>query len=557
MESGSTHKGKPAVVAFYSEEEKALKKTTVHASVNVVHATSTSGTGTTAIDLSGGLEAPAASTRAQNPFFYDHNDNVYASRYAKAPAPKFFLPHEEMPADVAYSIIHDMLALDTNPRLNLASFVTTFMEPQADALMMECLNKNFVNMEEYPLTTEIHNRCVNMLARLYHAPEEKFSGGGYSDTTGVGTATVGSSEAIMLGALAMKWVWREKRKASGLPFDKPNLVMSSTVHACWEKFCTYFDVEMRFLDVSDERFVFDVDEAIAAVDENTIGVVSILGSTYTGHFEDTKALNDRLVTLNAAKGWNVGIHVDAASGGFVAPFLFPELEWDFRLPLVRSINVSGHKYGLVYPGVGWVLWRSKTYLPSGLIFHLGYLGSDQPSVTLNFSKGAGQIVAQYYVFIRLGRAGFTKIMQNVMAVSLHLAEKLERSGRFRIVSAKGTAVPLVAFTLKHKSAFYDEFTISDRVRSRGWIIPAYTNAKNSTIKLLRIVVREGFSRDMADNFLRDLFFTIDSLDEEHGEPRTLLKAYDGSSGLGLGTTVATAAAKLLRPVRNAKHGSVC
>ncbi|XP_058106963.1 glutamate decarboxylase 4-like [Magnolia sinica] len=322
-------------------------------------------------------------------------NSIFATRYVRDPLPRYRMPENPIPKEVAYEIIHDELLLDGNPRLNLASFVTTWMETECDKLIMESMNKNYVDMDEYPVTTELQNRCVNMIAHLLNAPV------GEKETV-VGVATVGSSEAIMLAGLAFKRIWQKKRKAQGKPYDRPNIVTGSNVQVCWEKFARYFEVELKEVKLREGYYVMDPVKAVEMVDENTICVAAILGSTLTGEFEDVKLLNHLLMEKNKKTGWNTPIHVDAASGGFIAPFLYPDLEWDFRLPLVKSINVSGHKYGLVYAGIGWVIWRSKEDLPEELIFHINYLGSDQPTFTLNFSKGSSTIIAQYYQFLRMG-----------------------------------------------------------------------------------------------------------------------------------------------------------
>nr|DAD32426.1 TPA_asm: hypothetical protein HUJ06_011277 [Nelumbo nucifera] len=307
-------------------------------------------------------------------------DSVFASRYVQDPLPRYNLSEKSIPKEAAYQIIHDELLLDGNPRLNLASFVTTWMEPECDKLMVEAINKNYVDMDEYPVTTEFQNRCVNIIANLFNAPVDE-------TRRAIGVGTVGSSEAIMLAGLAFKRRWQNKRKAQGKPYDKPNIVTGANVQVCWEKFARYFEVELKEVKLREGYYVMDPVKAVEMVDENTICVGAILGSTLNGEFEDIKLLNDLLAKKNKMTGWDTPIHVDAASGGFVAPFLYPELEWDFRLPLVKSINVSGHKYGLVYAGIGWVIWRSKEDLPEELIFHINYLGADQPTFTLNFSKG--------------------------------------------------------------------------------------------------------------------------------------------------------------------------
>jgi glutamate decarboxylase len=436
---------------------------------------------------------------------------MYGSRDLCDPVPRYELPAGQMPSRAAYQIIHDELNLDGNPALNLASFVTTWMEPEADMLMTESLSRNFVDADEYPQTTEIHNRCVNMLARLFNAPK---------NGAAVGCATVGSSEAIHLAGLALKWRWRERRKAEGLPADNPNIVMGGNVQVCWEKFARYFDVEPRYVPLAADRYVIGVDEAMALVDENTIGVVAILGSTYTGEYEPVKELNDAIMELNATHGWDVALHVDGASGAFVAPFTQPGFAWDFRLPAVRSINASGHKYGLVYPGVGWIIWRAEEDLPSDLIFHVNYLGGDQPTFNLNFSRGAGQILAQYYNFLRLGRAGYTQIMEGLEGTASYLTKAVEAVGRFEILS-KPKTVPLVCFRLAEEAGGnghrpYTVFDISAHLRQRGWIVPAYSLAPNAEhISVLRVVVKENFSRDMADLLADDLARTIEHL-EQHG-----------------------------------------
>ncbi|XP_006659485.1 glutamate decarboxylase-like [Oryza brachyantha] len=429
---------------------------------------------------------------------------TFASRYACESLPRFRMPERSTPREAAYQIINDELMLDGNPRLNLASFVTTWMEPECDKLIMGSINKNYVDMDEYPVTTELQNRCVNMIAHLFNAPIKE-------DETAIGVGTVGSSEAIMLAGLAFKRKWQNKRKEQGKPCDKPNIVTGANVQVCWEKFARYFEVELKEVKLSEGYYVMDPVKAVEMVDENTICVAAILGSTLTGEFEDVKLLNNLLTEKNKETGWDVPIHVDAASGGFIAPFLYPELEWDFRLPLVKSINVSGHKYGLVYPGVGWVIWRRKEDLPEELIFHINYLGTDQPTFTLNFSKGSSQIIAQYYQLIRLGFEGYKNIMQNCMENTAVLRAGIEATGRFDILS-KEAGVPLVAFSLKD-SGRYTVFDISENLRRFGWIVPAYTMPADAEhVAVLRVVVREDFSRSLAERLVSDVVKILHELD---------------------------------------------
>ncbi|KAG8082228.1 hypothetical protein GUJ93_ZPchr0014g47611 [Zizania palustris] len=424
------------------------------------------------------------------------HSSTFASRYVRTALPRFRIPEQSIPKEAAYQIINDELMLDCNPRLNLASFVTTWMEPECDKLMMAAINKNYVNMDEYPVTTELQNRCVNMIAHLFNAPIG-------DDETAVGVGTVGSSEAIMLAGLAFKRKWQNRRKAEGKPYDKPNIVTGANVQVCWEKFARYFEVELKEVKLTEGYYVMNPEKAVEMVDENTICVAAILGSTLTGEFEDVKLLNDLLTAKNAETGWDTPIHVDAASGGFIAPFIYPELEWDFRLPLVKSINVSGHKYGLVYAGVGWVIWRTKDDLPDELIFHINYLGADQPTFTLNFSKGSNQIIAQYYQLIRLGFEGYKDIMQNCRDNATVLREGIEKMGYFEVVS-KDSGVPLVAFSLRDSSR-YTVFEVAESLRRFGWILPAYTMPADAEhVAVMRVVIREDFGRGLAERLIADL-----------------------------------------------------
>ncbi|KAK3442483.1 hypothetical protein EUGRSUZ_B02632 [Eucalyptus grandis] len=430
--------------------------------------------------------------------------STFASRYVRTSLPRFKMPENSIPKEAAYQIINDELMLDGNPRLNLASFVTTWMEPECDKLIMDSINKNYVDMDEYPVTTELQNRCVNMIAHLFNAPL------GDSEAA-VGVGTVGSSEAIMLAGLAFKRKWQNMRRAQGKPCDKPNIVTGANVQVCWEKFARYFEVELKEVKLREGYYVMDPVKAVELVDENTICVAAILGSTLNGEFEDVKLLNDLLLEKNKQTGWNTPIHVDAASGGFIAPFLYPELEWDFRLPLVKSINVSGHKYGLVYAGIGWVIWRSKEDLPEELIFHINYLGADQPTFTLNFSKGSSQVIAQYYQLIRLGEEGYRNVMENCHENAMVLKEGLEKTGYFNIVS-KDEGVPLVAFSLNDNSR-HDEFEVSEMLRRFGWIVPAYTMPADAQhVTVLRVVIREDFSRTLAERLVQDIKKVIHDLD---------------------------------------------
>lgn len=419
---------------------------------------------------------------------------TYAQRSLSNPLPCFDLPENEMTAQTAYNVIRDELMLDGNARLNLATFVTTWMEPEARQLMNETFDKNMIDKDEYPQTAELELRCVNMLSRLWNSP---------SHEQAIGCSTIGSSEAAMLGGMALKWRWRERMKAAGKPTDKPNLVMGINVQVCWEKFCRYWDVEPRFVLLEGERYHLSAEEAVKLCDENTIGVIVVMGSTFDGSYEPVQEVSDALDALQEQKGWDIPIHVDGASGGFVAPFLQPALAWDFRVPRVKSINTSGHKYGLVYPGVGWIIWREAEDLPEDLIFSVNYLGGEMPTFAINFSRPGNQVVAQYYNFLRLGRTGYTRIHQACQNVALYLSSEIEKMGPFKLLS-DGSDIPVFAFALKEITNF-TVFDLSERLRDRGWLVPAYTFPKNrEDLAALRIVVKEGFSRSMADLLLNDM-----------------------------------------------------
>ncbi|QBD82901.1 glutamate decarboxylase [Ktedonosporobacter rubrisoli] len=419
---------------------------------------------------------------------------TYASRALSTDVPRYELPQEGMEPRLAYNLIHDELILDGSSRLNLATFVTTWMEPEVRQLMAETFDKNLIDKDEYPQTAELEKRCVNMIARLWNAPK---------DQDAVGTSTVGSSEAAMLAGMALKWRWRERMKKQGKPTDRPNLVMGINVQVCWKKFARYWEIEPRYIPMEGNRFHLNAEEAVKYCDENTIGVIAVLGSTFDGSYEPIKEISDALDRLYAENGLDILIHVDAASGGFVAPFIQPDLEWDFRVPRVASINSSGHKYGLVYPGVGWALWRDQEALPEELVFSVNYLGGQIPTFTLNFSRPGNQVVGQYYNFLRLGREGYTRIQRVSQEIALYLSDQIAQLGPFELIS-DGSELPVFAWRLKEETNF-TLFDMADRLRSHGWLVPAYTLPKNrEDLVVQRVVVKEGFSRDLADLLLKDI-----------------------------------------------------
>jgi glutamate decarboxylase len=409
--------------------------------------------------------------------------------------PKFAMPSNGLDPEVAYQIAHDELMLDGNARLNLATFVSTWMEPEAARLMTECFDKNMIDKDEYPRTAELEERCVRMLAGLWHAEDPRHA---------VGCSTTGSSEACMLAGLALKRRWQRARRAAGEPSDRPNIVMGINVQICWEKFANFWDVEPRYVPMEGNRFTLSAPEAVAMVDENTIGVVAILGSTFDGAYEPVAEVCAALDELQQRTGLDVPVHVDGASGAMIAPFLDPDLVWDFRQPRVASINTSGHKYGLVYPGVGWAVWRDAAALPEDLVFRVNYLGGDMPTFALNFSRPGAQVAAQYYNFVRLGFEGYRRVQQNCRDVATRLSGEIGTLGPFQLLT-DGSQLPVFAFTLHEDVTAYSVFDVSAALRESGWLVPAYTFPANRTdLAALRIVVRNGFSHDMADMLLGDL-----------------------------------------------------
>ncbi|MFJ9415373.1 glutamate decarboxylase [Streptomyces sp. NPDC101227] len=438
-----------------------------------------------------------------NPF-YGEADPVSGMT---ASPPRHTLPDGPVPPHTAYQFVHDELMLDGNSRLNLATFVTTWMEPQAGILMADCRDKNMIDKDEYPRTAELERRCVAMLADLWHAPDPSST---------VGCSTTGSSEACMLAGMALKRRWMQRNQDRYPGQARPNLIMGANVQVCWEKFCNFWEVEARQVPMEGDRFHLDAETAVELCDENTIGVVAILGSTFDGSYEPVADICAALDELQERTGWNIPVHVDGASGAMIAPFLDPALKWDFRLPRVASINTSGHKYGLVYPGVGWALWRDAEALPEELVFRVNYLGGDMPTFALNFSRPGAQVAAQYYTFLRLGREGYRAVQQATRDVARSMAERIDALGDFRLLT-RGDELPVFAFTTADDIKAFDVFDVSRRMKERGWLLPAYTFPPNrEDLSVLRVVCRNGFSQDLADLFLSDLEQLLPELRQQPG-----------------------------------------
>ena len=430
-------------------------------------------------------------------------DEIYSSVDLSVSMPKYKFPSTEQDPRHAYAVVHDELMLDGNSRQNLATFCQTWLEPEVHKLMDDCLDKNMIDKDEYPQTAVIEARCVHMLADLWNSPDAANT---------VGCSTTGSSEAAMLGGMALKWNWRDKMRAAGKPTGNPNMI-TGPVQICWHKFARYWDIELREIPLEGDRFLMTPEEVIERCDENTIGVVPTLGVTFTCQYEPVKAVSDALDTLQQKTGLDIPIHVDGASGGFLAPFCTPDLEWDFRLPRVKSINASGHKFGLSPLGVGWIIWRHKEDLPEDLIFDVNYLGGNMPTFALNFSRPAGEVVCQYYNFLRLGRDGYRKIHSACYETAEYIAREIEGLGPFEILydGNMDSGIPAVCWKLKDDAdPGFSLYDLADRLRSLGWQVPAYPlPANRQDLAIQRILVRHGVSRDLGSLLVRDMLRSID------------------------------------------------
>ena len=449
------------------------------------------------------------------------DDEVYASNDLSVSMPKFKFPENEHSPRDAYTIVHDELMLDGNARQNLATFCQTWEEPEIHKLMDECIDKNIVDKDEYPQIAEIESRCVHMLADLWNSPD---------GVNTVGTSTTGSSEAAMLGGLAMLRRWEAKRKAEGKPYDKPNLV-TGPVQICWHKFTRYWKIEHREIPMDDPRLIMTPEEALKRCDENTIGVVPTLGVTFTGEYEPVEAVSKALDQLQADTGLDIPIHVDGASGGFLAPFCSPEVVWDFRLERVKSINASGHKFGLSPLGVGWAIWREESDLPEEMVFWVNYLGGNMRDIALNFSRPGGQVACQYYNFLRLGKEGYSKIHNACYDTAKYLAGEIAELGPFEVIydGQRDKGIPALCWKMKDDAnPGFTLYDLADRLRMRGWQVPAYTlPANREDLSIQRILVRHGVSRDLGDLLLKDMKDAMEHL-EKHPSSNPMM----GEEGSG-------------------------
>ncbi|HMT05148.1 MAG: glutamate decarboxylase [Solirubrobacterales bacterium] len=436
-----------------------------------------------------------------------------AETFFTKPAPDGQLPQDGVNPRAALRVLQSEMILDGDPNKNLATFVTTFMEPEAHQVIAENLHRNYIDHAEYPRTAEVSKRCVRMIHSLF---------GGQPGEESPGTATAGSSEAVMLGALAMKWQWKKRRKEAGKPDDKPNLVYGADVHVVWDKFCRYFDVEPRQVNIPKGKTTVGPDELGPLIDENTIGVIAVVGTTFTGECDDVEGI-DRMLQELKGKGLEVPMHIDAASGGFVFPFTHPEFKWDFRLDSVVSINASGHKFGLVFPGIGWLLFRNEAQLPEDLVFYEDYLGEKDATFTLNFSGSASFVLAQYYNFVRLGFNGYSSVMRAMTKNRDSLVEQLEKEDALEIWESERPTLPLVICRVKDNETFDASHLVGELSRRRGWLIPAYDMPPdNEDQKIIRMLVKLNQTRELVDVLCNDFHDSIEllrSADLSHvGEP---------------------------------------
>ena len=445
---------------------------------------------------------------APEPFSFP-NVPIYGSSRIMEPLPKDRLPEHPTDPKIAYQMVKQETIAQTQPRLNLATFVTTYMDTFATKLMNDAIDINYIDETEYPRIAGMTAKCVNILANLWNTPEQ-----GEWKT---GACTVGSSEACMLGGVAAWLLWKKRREAKGLPVDKPNFVISTGYQIVWEKFSQMWQVEMRTVPLTEEKRTLSPEDVVAKCDENTFLVVAIEGVTWTGLNDDVEAINNALDEFNTKNNLQIPIHIDAATGGFILPFLHPERKWDFRLKWVNSINTSGHKYGLVYPGLGWIIWRGAEAVPPEMSFSVNYLGAKITQVGLNFSRPAAQIIGQYYQFIRHGFEGYKAVQYNSLYIARFLHHKI--TTEFPMLQAYSDIVenPVFIFLFKpeaEKKSKWTLFDLQDTLRQNGWMVPAYTMPENiEYMTVMRIVVRAGFGRDMADMLLHDMKDAIEHLEQ--------------------------------------------
>ena len=421
--------------------------------------------------------------------------------------PKETFPASGMAPRAAQAIVNSFAWTDANPELNLSSFVTTWAEPEAVDVARTHMYKNYIDHDMYPQVFKMEGQIVKWLHNLWNGPK---------GVEPYGAATIGSSEACMLAGLAHKWNWREARRRLGKDSSKPNMVTGGNVQIVWKKFMRYFDVEPRIVPLKPGNYRLTAEQLEKYVDENTICVVAIAGQTFTGEDDDFQGIHNWLDLYEKRTGIDIPIHIDGASGGFVNPFLYPDYIWDFRLPRVLSINASGHKFGLVPPGLGWVVFKERKVFNKDLVFYVNYLGGEMPTATLNFSRGTAPIAVQAYMLLRLGREGYTRILRHTLDNAVYLRQLLVDSGYFNIMN-ESQRIPVVALTLNKQVKKFNEFDVSQKVRERGWVLSAYAMPPDAQeVNSLRIVVRPHLNRTLMDTLANDIINACKYLDQHGG-----------------------------------------
>jgi len=465
--------------------------------------------------------------------------SVYKRKYVNNTFPKdppgsIFTPNSppldslyesKMSASEAYEIVNSESYFDGDPQLNLATFVSTWMEPTAIELMKKNLDKNYIDKLIYPQTIEIEKRCVSILANLYNA--------NIKDNP-TGTSTIGSTEAALLAALNYKFMW--KKWAAAHELKDPEIIIGTNVQVCWDKFAKYFEVKPIKIPVGPDHKI-NINEVAKHLSDKTICVVGILGNTFTGEFDDIKGLNDAVDNYNRNHKWQIPIHIDAAIGGFIAPFYkkYKDIPWDFRLKWVKSINISAHKYGLVYPGLGWAIWRNKNDLDKELIFTIDYLGGSQDDFSLNFSRNASNVIAQYYNLTRLGAEGYEEIMNYLYEIQDYFLKKitnlrLYNTKIFNVVnSTPDIPIIVISLTKEGKALGLDLATIAIKMKEYGWSIPVYPlpiPLHNEIV--MRMVLKVGFNFGMADKLYENI---VKAIEETNSIPTTANSLSSGSHGI--------------------------
>eukprot|EP00511_Aplanochytrium_stocchinoi_P009187 CAMPEP_0204863496 /NCGR_PEP_ID=MMETSP1348-20121228/3354_1 /ASSEMBLY_ACC=CAM_ASM_000700 /TAXON_ID=215587 /ORGANISM="Aplanochytrium stocchinoi, Strain GSBS06" /LENGTH=570 /DNA_ID=CAMNT_0052013835 /DNA_START=95 /DNA_END=1807 /DNA_ORIENTATION=+ len=468
----------------------------------------------------------------------------YASRVCDESLQDDRLVEVGFPARYCLREVEDMHSLDFSQNLNTSSYVNVVAEPEEEEVALMGLKVNLADQTVYPASFRMHNKCVNIVANLWNCPKPKDfdnNGGTYA-----GAGTVGSTEACLLSGLALKFRWRKwyarkyNKSEEEVLSIRPNLVISTLYQAAWEKLFKYFDIIPKFVRPSYKEMKIDPEKVGALIDEHTMGVVCIMGNHYSGHYDRVDLVDAIVEKVNKEKGLEVGIHVDAASGGFVAPFQEYLPPWDFRLKNVMSISASGHKFGEAVCGTGWLVWRQKERLAEHVAISVSYLGGHADSYTLNFSRPAAGLYSQMYKFFRLGREGYTQITENMMAVAKYIRDEIKGmkgedgvTPLFEILDDgdKG-CLPVVAAMLNPDLHLpFDDVDLQYALVQGHWYVSGYAMAfehptqktqlalfhdQVSSKTMFRIVVKSNLTIRLAEHLVETFHGAIKYL-FEHGE----------------------------------------